>query len=484
MGLLTGIVSNKAEKDNYDGLNFTERDMLVIVNKLVGLPIWEMHEEKNGVIGEVLSAAICKDRRIKVMINIDENTPNGKLVMQKVRDGKYKGFSCGTDNEITDYMKPTMKIRSKNVREISVVDEPNVEGAIIEFVQSEQDKKDIRDFIYDENGKLKMNAKDILIQKIPKRVDGLSNGNIIKNEFENAGYKLFDRSQKRTFPRLEWKLPTKESKMSTPAEQSQPPVHNPVGTNSETNQNPTKSDISELDKLKFIAEKSGLSIESLTQYAIEKQAEEEKKRNELKAKFLETVEELLKDKGIENPKNELLYADANKMTSDMVKEAEGFMMIATQAGAGAKKRLSDMEAEYQQAKLKIAEYEKRDNESRKEKSVAAEVSNMLKRKQQNDYSPFGFKLPKFDASQLQQKNTQQQQPQTTTVSTTAGNTAPTQQEQTQPKTSIMDDWKNSKNGVPMTTRSAVGFFEDYETMRQGMRTISSSDFEQFKKRKN
>jgi hypothetical protein len=496
MGLLTGIISNKAEKNDYDGLNFTENDMTEMIKNLPGKPIWEMHKEENGILGKVVAAEIGKDKVIKVMVNIDENTEKGKEVMRKVRNGTYKGFSCGTDNEIADYMKPTMKVVGKKIKEISVVDDPDVKGAVIEFIQSEHDKKDAQKILFDENGNLKKNANEIYVKKIPKNntiQSPIEMTNTIKSGSENAKYKLSFESQNRRLPRLDLKSFSGEQKMAAPTPTQSNPVETPAQTVPQT-PSTTQPEITSYDKLKFLVEKTGMSPEELAKYALEKKAEEEKKQSELRDKYLATVADFLKDNGIENPAEHDYYKGIRSMTPEMIDTNRDFMLIATQAGAKAQRRMSEMESEYQKMKSIVDEYQKKESEIAKERRVSEEISNMMnnKRKTISDMSQYGFKLPRIDLPQ-QTQSTQPTQPNqatssviattNTVISTTASSTAPTN---SQPQTtqSSFSSWRTSAMGVPMdATASVRQIFPEFDMMSVGVKSISASDFDLLKKKK-
>jgi hypothetical protein len=485
MGLLTGIICNKAEKNDYDGTNFTENDMLGLVERLPGLQLWEMHEEDNGVIGQVISAAIDGEKRIKVMVNVDEETERGRETMKKVRNGTYKGFSCGTENKIVDYMKPTMRIVGKDVKELSVVDNPDAPGALIEFFQSEEDKKNVKDYIFDSDGKLRKDASKILIQKVPKKsinpeIEKLFRmGNTIKSGSENAKYKLFESPQKRALPKLELET-RKEVKMSAPA---QPAMSDPIPPQQQQQQ-PPKPEISDSEKFRHLLEKTGMTMEELTSYAIERKTEEEKNRAELKTRFLQTVEELLKENG-KDPNQSEFYNGLKSANPNDLREHESFMMVATQASAASKKRQSEMEAEYQKMKAEIAELKKKEQDIEKDKRLTEEVNTMINKRKATDFSAFGFKLPKYD-NQAQSKPTEDT---TKTVSTIAGAFTPSQpapqtqhNESAHQQSGQMDGWKRSQYGVPIQVNSVRETFQGFDEMQRSMRTISSADFQQFKKK--
>lgn len=100
---IVGCCHPKARNNDYVGPQLTWDRMRESWHQLKGRPILDNHDVARKV-GQVMDAWVDAERQLWIMAEIDENSPMGQQVAQRIRSGEYRGLSLGMDHGVMQRM--------------------------------------------------------------------------------------------------------------------------------------------------------------------------------------------------------------------------------------------------------------------------------------------------------------------------------------------------------------------------------------------
>jgi hypothetical protein len=426
---ISGICSNKAITDDYDGYLWKTEEAQSICNSLPGLPLLLEHN-KDHVIGRVLNASLSSTGYVRILAEIYKGAPLGMETIERIKTKHYMGFSCGQKSEQYKKSKYKIGIRNKQVWEISVVAVPNVKCAVIEFFETDKPMEEIA---------LRGEGKVLFVGSNKQTHP---NTNTIESPFKNGAYK-FRGFGGINLPRIAIEKESKKMAQPAPTGQQVPPqqlppqaVQQPTGqqvppqqpgTTEQLFNNPDaqkqNTEISAADKLKFLIENGQLDPEKILMYTQKGVDEEKKKGEEARAQLLNMFQMAYKD-----PQTQAkdLYEYIQKAPAEEMQAIAPIAFVATSASAVAQQRLSTMEKELEEMNKKYAELERREMEHERNKRIKLGVDNLfVKPVQQNNQQSYSNPQGGFNFSGLsipRNYSTTQIQPNVAPTTTTAATT--------------------------------------------------------------
>jgi hypothetical protein len=126
---VTGVIHPPPPNDPFfSQLLFREDEMNKIAMDYVGKPAYVEHETWNPPVGKVVQVGYTPSGNVACVIDVDPRTPQGKEVMEGLKNGTYKSFSVGVwfkcDRDRTSFHDP-------QVKEISFCQEGALPGTLI-----------------------------------------------------------------------------------------------------------------------------------------------------------------------------------------------------------------------------------------------------------------------------------------------------------------------------------------------------------------
>lgn len=136
-----GVIHPTAKDNSYNGLFMREKDIQEWRSKIKDRPLWFNHNEKKK-IGRILAGYMDGKKQLRVMGIIDTSTVDGILIAEDVRAGKLNSLSMGK-YAIADQTNGDQQIVGHDIFEVSIVENPDLEGTSIDYVQphNESQKK-------------------------------------------------------------------------------------------------------------------------------------------------------------------------------------------------------------------------------------------------------------------------------------------------------------------------------------------------------
>lgn len=130
---LRGKVHPEAKPESYNGFYLTRSEMEQQVKDVIGTPLQDEHNDKI-VIGKITNAWINDKEQMEIEGEIYRDVVAGNRVINKIRRGEASGLSLGMNHKLDTQ---TLNVFDKKIKEISVVDTPDYEGAKIDFVEND-----------------------------------------------------------------------------------------------------------------------------------------------------------------------------------------------------------------------------------------------------------------------------------------------------------------------------------------------------------
>lgn len=121
-----GCANPKGRGKEYNGFEFTEKDVRLAASELVGKPVLIEHE--GNPVGEVEAAWVGSDGRLLVVGKTNDNNVRSRFARNLVIDGGLNELSLGTACHVdTD----KLQVSNKHVQELSLVERGLRDGTVI-----------------------------------------------------------------------------------------------------------------------------------------------------------------------------------------------------------------------------------------------------------------------------------------------------------------------------------------------------------------
>lgn len=142
MVLIEGIGHPTAREEDYDGYYLRESEMKEMTDTLYGTPALHEHDgidlqtgnvDNKKQIGKIQSACIDKKRRLRLMIDVNDDTPEKCEIIEAVKRGEY-GLSIGMESE---HEPGTGRIIKKRIREITFTKKPDMDGTKLKSIEQD-----------------------------------------------------------------------------------------------------------------------------------------------------------------------------------------------------------------------------------------------------------------------------------------------------------------------------------------------------------
>ena len=116
--LVWGTANPEGLSESYNGLYFRGSDVTHAFSDIIGTPV--KIEHKGVDVGHVVSA-FPNNRKLDIVIKIDNRVVEGAIISELVRNGVCKEFSLGYSAQITASSNGEDIVGRKKIQEVSLV---------------------------------------------------------------------------------------------------------------------------------------------------------------------------------------------------------------------------------------------------------------------------------------------------------------------------------------------------------------------------
>lgn len=180
-----GACHPAASSDDKETLFLRFKDMKEKIDKINGTPILFDHDP-NKPIGKILGAKIDEKNRLVIEFDIAMDTMNGIEALRLLRDKKICNLSMGMNHLIAEGYD-WMSVVGKEIREVSITDDPDMPDTDIQSIGENGERHDIfKHFLQKkrEYHELKRKLEDINDPSLPVKLQKVENEAV--DEFKNA----------------------------------------------------------------------------------------------------------------------------------------------------------------------------------------------------------------------------------------------------------------------------------------------------------
>lgn len=129
-----GIIHPTAKKDSYNGLFLREKDIKKWQTKITNTDLLYEHD-KTKKVGKILGGRMDAEKKFRVLGYVDTSKIGGIIIAEKMRRGELNGLSIGKFALATEKENGEKIVEEHDIFEVSVVQDPDLEGAFVHYVQ-------------------------------------------------------------------------------------------------------------------------------------------------------------------------------------------------------------------------------------------------------------------------------------------------------------------------------------------------------------